>query len=112
MSELQITEQARGNALIVGLIGDAGVTTGPQLERELTRVCAQRPGLLILDLSNLSFISSLVMGQLVAAHHAVKRAGGMMLLAATQPQVMETLMRARLQTLFSFAHSIDEALKA
>jgi anti-anti-sigma factor len=110
--ELKIEHIERPGGLLVRMNGEAGVTVGMLVERELTRVCAARPGLLVLDLEGLVFISSLVMGQLIATHHALIRAGGKMKVAAVPKSVMESFQRARLQTLLEFSPTVDEAFAA
>lgn len=89
--------------------GDAGVTEGKALDLELTRLCARRPAVLVLDLSRLRSISSLVMRQLLAARRSICRTGRMRV-AAVPAQVMDSLKHARLDTVFEIFATVEEAL--
>lgn len=87
--------------VIVLVIGEVGLGQVDELAAALLWLSARRPKLLTLDLSGLTFISSLAMGVLVSLRRGVVRAGGRVRLAATlQGPVREALVRADLFALF------------
>lgn len=81
-------------------------------EIALRRILAGHPKVLILDISGLSFASSLGMGLLVSTGRSVKLWGGKVCLAGGQPLVLEGLQRARLLDVLKHYPTVDEAVKA
>ena len=106
--EIQVDEQPQGP--VVRMKGDPGVGVGRNLEMEMTRLCARRPSLVVLDMSELVMISSLVMGQLIALQRNLIRCGGKVRLAAVQPIVMDCFRRAALDSVFQFFGDVPQAL--
>ncbi|HKB38358.1 MAG TPA: STAS domain-containing protein, partial [Gemmataceae bacterium] len=78
--EVAVTE-APGE-VVVRVAGKGCVGQADALAAGLLGLSARRPALVTLDLSGLSFISSLAMGTLVSFHRGVVRAGGRVRLAA------------------------------
>ncbi|MDP9172912.1 MAG: STAS domain-containing protein [Planctomycetota bacterium] len=112
VDELAIEIDARPAGTVVRLKGCAGIHEGPVLERALTRICAGKPCLLILDMSQLTMIASLALGQMVAVKKTMERTGGKIRLAAVSPPVMGTLRHARLDSIFPCFATVEEALIA
>jgi len=106
--EIHIDEHPHGP--IVHLKGDPGVGAGHSLEIEMTRLCARRAPLVILDLSELTMISSLVMGQFIALQRSLSRTGGQVRLASLTPIVLECFQRARLDNVFKIFSDVPTAL--
>ena len=73
---MKITKQQNGNTLTLALEGRLDTVTAPELEEELK---ASIPGAdsLVLDLSNLEYISSAGLRVLLSAHKAMMSKGGM-----------------------------------
>jgi anti-anti-sigma factor len=89
------------NDLVIRVKGEASVEHAGALLDGLLTATARRPGIVTLDLSELSFIASLAMGVLVAYRRGVVRTGGRVRLAEEmQPAVREALARAELLDLF------------
>jgi anti-anti-sigma factor len=97
--EVEVSE-APGQ-MVVRVAGEASFELAGDLEGVLLRLSLRRPPRVTLDLSGLTFVSSLAMGVLVAFRRGVVRAGGRVRLAAAlQRPVRESLERAGLLTLF------------
>jgi anti-anti-sigma factor len=86
--------------VIVCIKGEAGYAEAGSLEAALLPVEARRPPLVTFDLSELHFLSSLVLGILVAYQRSARRRGGRVRLLGLQPPVRETIDCARLTSLF------------
>ena len=73
---MKITKQQNGNSLTIALEGRLDTVTAPELEEELK---ASLPGAdsLVLDLSNLEYISSAGLRVLLASHKTMAGKGGM-----------------------------------
>jgi anti-sigma B factor antagonist len=80
------------------------------LERELNRLAAGRPPVVVLDLSGLSFISSLGMGLLNSFRRGLHSHGGITRIAAAQPDVATALRLCSLDKLYEMHDSLDAAL--
>ena len=73
---MKITKQQNGNTLTLALEGRLDTVTAPELEEELK---TSIPGAdsLVLDLSNLEYISSAGLRVLLSGHKAMAGKGGM-----------------------------------
>jgi len=102
-TEIEVQPQAT----IVRLKGEARLLVD-NLERDLARAMLSRPSLVVLDMSQLSFCSSLGMGAMVSFRRGLIHHGGRVVLCALQPLVLESFQRARLHDLFEIRGSMDE----
>jgi anti-anti-sigma factor len=109
-SNLQIESKKKGKAIVVSIKGDAGMAFVGLLQQELSRVCEAKAELVVLDMSELSFISSMGMGTLVNFRKGVEKCGGTVKIAALQPLLAEAFRRARLTEMFEIVESVDAAL--
>lgn len=95
---------------ILRIRGTADSATVPELDRAFDRLATAGHPLVVLDLSQVGFISSLAMGSLVTLHKAVTRRGGTLRCAALQPLVAEAFSRVRLNDLIEVRDTLDSAL--
>jgi len=101
--------ESQGDIIFAQVIGEADIVNAAKLETLCMPLVAQRPRKMIVDLSQLTFISSMAMGKLIAARKTVIKHGGEVILAAPSPLVHEALRRARLHDIFPIASSVEEA---
>lgn len=80
------------------------------VERELNRLSAGRPAVVVLDFSQLTIISSLGMGILNTFRRALHSHGGVTRIAAAQPNVLQALKLCSLDKLFEMYDTLDAAL--
>ncbi|MFO1095943.1 MAG: STAS domain-containing protein [Planctomycetaceae bacterium] len=64
---------------------------------------------IILDLSQLDYITSSVLGKFITLHRRLHRQGGTLVLCGIQPNVRESLRASRLLDYFQTADTIDAA---
>ena len=83
-----------------------------QLQQELSRVLDAKPEVVVLDLTDLAFISSMGMGTLVNFRNGAGKVGGTVKLAALKPLLAESFRRARLTEMFQIYETVDAALEA
>ncbi len=107
---VKVESKRKGKALLVSLKGDAGMATIALLQKELSHICELKPQLAVLDMSGLTFISSMGMGTLVTFMRGVEKCGGKVRVAALQPLLAEVFRRARLNEVFEIHDSVDAAL--
>jgi anti-anti-sigma factor len=98
-------------ATVVSAAGEAVVDLEP-LVSTLQTVGARRPQAVVIDLSQLTFMSSLAMGVILAFRRNVLAHGGRVKVAAVQPLVLDSFRRARLDKVFDLVDSVDVALAA
>lgn len=110
MDELSVecVESERG--LVVKVCGEADLPGSARLERELLRVMAHQAGVVVIDLTGLTFISSLAMGCLVAFHRGVAIKGGQVRFSGLKDPVEVAFQRAQLDRIFILRGTVDEAL--
>ena len=96
------------------LEGEAGVHAVDRMPfiLMLMRLVARRPPLVVVDLSGLTFLSSLAIGALVGFCRELGRFGGRVKLAAIPPVIYESLKTSRLHMLFEVCATVEEAQAA
>jgi anti-anti-sigma factor len=105
---VKIDERPEG--IVVRIAGDAGLQSVDVLQAHLNRLAAKRDPLVVFDLSELRFISSLAMGTLMEFSRGMARNGCSVRLAALQPLVFKALQHARLDTVLELRASVESAL--
>lgn len=103
------TRTTDSNAVILEVRGEMRIDCTP-LEVQIRKIVAQHPQLVVVDLSGLSFISSLGMGCFVSLRKGLATWGGKVRVAAARPMVKDALSRARLLDVMEHADTVDAAL--
>jgi anti-anti-sigma factor len=104
------SDLARG--VLVRVEGEAGVTGLETLQIAFTQVLSRRPPLAVLDLSRLSFVSSLAIGQLVRLYRDLNRWNGRVRIVSCPPAIRQVLETAGVHAFFAFHESVEEAISA
>jgi anti-anti-sigma factor len=97
---MDIQTQEHKRVVVVTVSGRIDSATAGEFEDALNQFTAQGKNNIILDLSDVDFISSAGLRVLVTARKAVKSAGGDIVFAESSEQVLETLEIAGLDVLF------------
>jgi anti-sigma B factor antagonist len=108
-SALHIKVEWTDGAVVMCLSGDAGLVSVDDMEREFRPIVASKPPLLIVDISELRFISSLGLSILVQASRAITRNGGNMRLIKPQPLIRDLITKSKLDTVLPLFATIEEA---
>jgi anti-sigma B factor antagonist len=101
----------RSPAVVLRVSGEARLDVSA-LDRQVTRLLAQKPAIVVLDLAGLTFCSSLGMGCVVSLRRSLDRVGSKTRLAALQPDVLDSFKRAVILQLFEVFPTVDEAVAA
>ena len=80
---MKITKKQDGSALVIALEGRLDTTTAPELEAEL-KTCLDGITDLMLDLTNLDYISSAGLRVLLSAHKTMMKQGQMKVTNASE----------------------------
>jgi anti-anti-sigma factor len=100
------------SALLILLKGEASIAGAAEMEKRLLSVVARKPRLLVIDMSGVTIISSIAISVLTQLHRGVSNRGGEVVIAGATGIVQDSMVRARLNRLFRFAASADEALSS
>lgn len=100
------------NGVIVRPVGDIDLSRAPSFRRVLTDVQTQRPGRLVIDLSEVPYMDSSGVATLVEAMQRARSLSQRLVLAAPQPRVRSVFEIARLDTVFTITESTEAAKSA
>jgi anti-anti-sigma factor len=104
---LKITVTDMTHGTVVRLDGVADVGTVGRLEMALLSIRARRLTLVILDLKDLTSISSLFIGALVALRRDLGRWGGCVRIRGASLPICEAFETAGLMDVFEFCDSVE-----
>jgi anti-sigma B factor antagonist len=90
--------------------GEIDVATSPELHERLSTLIEFGPPLVVVDLTDVSFIDSTGLGVLVGAVKDVRAGGGDLRLVVTRPQILKLLELTGLDTVFSVTSSPNDAV--
>ena len=96
---------------VLNVRGEIDVATSPELDELLTGLVARGPELIIVDLTDVSFIDSTGLGVLVGAVRDVRAGGGDLRLVVTQPQIIKLLELTGLDEVFSIVENASDAVR-
>ncbi len=111
-SVLSLEVQRRGAVCLVSPHGRIGEAEAHPFQRELLALADQGAKRILVDLSDVSFISSSCLGALMVLHKRVRPQGGYIRLASPQPLVQRVLEITKLTRLFGGYRTVREALAA
>ncbi len=110
-TSVKIDERPSGLKLI-HIHGDLDSVGTQMVEEPLSAAISDRSSRVLIDLANVSFISSAGMAMLLVKGKMLRRAGGNMYLASASERVREVLALAGFNELFSLYPDLDDALTA
>lgn len=102
--------EPRGGALVVRPHGRLGEVEAHQFERDLLGLIERGSVRLVLDLSDVSFVTSTGLGVFMVAHKRVKPRQGYVRIVRPQPLVRQILEITKLIKLFGIYPSVDAAI--
>ena len=112
MPEMRITERQVGDVVILDLHGRIVIDQGENALREAVNRLSDAGSIhIILNLADVPFIDSSVIGELVRTLTTVRRKGGTMKLLNLSPRIRNLLSMSRLLTVFEAYESEGEALR-
>lgn len=108
-TKLQVHITNDQGTVMVKLVGEARLDI-EDAALQLNRVVAYQPKCIIVDASELTFLSSLGMSLLVNLRRTALKAGGTIRLAGLQPFVRDSMGHARLLELFQVYPDVTSAV--
>ena len=107
---MEITEETRGKVKVVGLRGRLDANSSPLVEKQLQALMDRGEDRVVLDLSELTYISSLGLRVFIAVAKNIQKANGKLALAGLNDHIYEIFKIARFTNIFSIYPSCDEAV--
>lgn len=104
--------EQRDEALVFALHGRIFDMEAQQIEKELVSRIEQGAKLIVLDLADVAFVTSMCLGALMMGHKRAKQLGAVMRVARPQPLVRQILEVTKLVKLFGIYDSVDAAIEA
>ncbi len=108
MVSMNLSSRECDGRAVVALRGELDVVDAASVAAALTAVAVRAPEMIV-DLAGLEFIDSSGLAALVLARKQARQAGGDLLLAAPQDQVLRVLAVTRLAGVFSVHASVEQA---
>ena len=109
-AETSIELNASDEVVFIRVHGDLGTDEVQRLTPRFLSVTALRPNLVIIDLAQTEFISSLGMGAIVELRRGVMRFRGEVVLVGMRPIVAECFRRTGLMEMFRSVERLEDAL--
>ena len=100
------------SASVLRVSGSAGMAEAEKLRVELEQLVAAKAPVIILDVSDMDFISSTGLAVIVSAEVQVKGHNGKLAMAHPTPAVRQLLETTRLTEVIPIYSSVDEAVAA
>jgi anti-anti-sigma factor len=106
MSSAELTDEA----FIVTVSGEADALAAPTLQRELDGLADDGARELIVDLLQVPFLDSTVLGVLLRSARRMRADGGDIVLVSDDPRVRRTFEISGLVSSFRFERTLNEAV--
>jgi anti-sigma B factor antagonist len=111
--DLAVTLESKGEGQsLLSVSGELDYNTAPQLRAELDAVSLHPGGILIIDLSGLTYCDSTGISVMVGAQQRAKAAGTALALAGVNPDIIRIFRVISLHQVFSFYENVEAATRA
>jgi anti-sigma B factor antagonist len=107
---LEVTERRQGPADLLLLKGRMDAATAPAAEEHLTRLIEGGSRNIVVDCSELEYISSAGLRVLLSALKKLKQCGGHLTLASLLPEIRKVFEIAGFHRLFAIFPGVSEAI--
>ena len=108
---MEITEEQRADIVILRVIGRLDASTSKELENRISSLIASSQGKMVIDLSELDYISSAGLRVFLLALKRMDAVKGKMILCSLRNAVKEVFDIAGFSSFLTLASSTEEAIK-
>jgi anti-sigma B factor antagonist len=108
--QLEVSVERRGVAAVVGVRGEIDMATSAQLREALSAALAGAPDAVAVDLSEVAFISSSGLRELIVSRDEAAAHGVPFILSGIPQAVRRVLDLTETTQLFTLSPSVDSAL--
>lgn len=106
-----VTTSKNGEITVLHVTGDLDVLTAPTLGTRLDVALTGAPSVLIVDLSEVEFLSSAGISMLVETHRLTERAGMSLRVVAEGPATSRPMRMMSLDDIIDMYPTVDEAVR-
>ena len=101
-AQLNIELDLRGDQAVVRMVGELDMATAPKLRETVVKLLQPSLGIgvVILDLSEVTFVDSTGLGVLAASRQRIEREGGALVLRGPRPNTVKVLAVTGLDRVF------------
>lgn len=111
MGRLQIEIERQQNGSVVRLIGPIESDDESQLQSEFQRLAMSKPAVVAVDLSGVTFLSSVGIAALVMLHRTLKQQGGTVRIVSPPANIAGVLGRAHIVEMMPVFETLDRAMR-
>ena len=97
---------------VLVVTGELDLFTAPEFKERVMAPIAADVARVVVDLSSASFIDSSSLGVLIGAHRRLRARGGRLMVACDHEAILKTFRVTGLDSVFTIAPTVDEALAA
>jgi anti-anti-sigma factor len=112
MNPLHVEIYESPEAVVIRLEGEAGLAAAEGIQAPLSLVVARRPAVVILDLADLLFATSLFLGTMVGFRRGIVRQGGRVKIVGLTERMRGILTSTRLIDLFEVVEPVSPSAGA
>ena len=109
---VEFVEETRDDVTILRMIGSVQAADNEKFAREIQGLLEDGKIRLVIDATNLDYLNSRAMGELVAYYQRARATNGNLALVNLKPMVAKILRAIGLSTLIGCYRTIDEALRS
>lgn len=107
---LRLDVSREGDAVVLKVSGSVSISDAERLREQLEALAAEQVPVVVLELSEMDFISSLGLGAIISGHLKCRHHHGQIKLVNPTAAVRELLETTRLTKLFGVFESVEQAL--
>jgi anti-sigma B factor antagonist len=111
-AQFEVTASGEPGVPVLGVRGEIDVASAPEFHSSLSDLIGQGSEMVIVDLSEVSFIDSTGLGVLVGAEKEMRASGQELRLVVTRPQITKILELTGLDEVFTVLPSTNDAVRA
>lgn len=111
-ADFDVSQAARDGIPVLAVRGEIDVSTAPELRERLLEIAENGQPVVVVDLSDVSFVDSTALGVLVSGVKRFRSTGGDLRLVVTQPHISKVLEITGLNDVFAIYATADDALRA
>jgi len=107
-----VSDSVQSGVPVLLVTGEVDVSTAPELRERLVAVAEKGDRVVVVDLTNVSFVDSTALGVLVSGVKRFRNVGGDLRLVVTQPHISKVLEITGLTDVFAIYSTSAEAVGA
>lgn len=111
-ANFDVSEAVRDGIPVLAVKGEIDVSTAPELRERLLAAAESGQTVVVVDLSDVSFVDSTALGVLVSGVKRFRSVGGDLRLVVTRPHISKVLEITGLNDVFAIYVTAEDAVKA